>query len=348
MNVFKIIMKISKLAYISLIALIVTGCVIMNTPSIKYEVRNHTVDPSEELRKLAEERKKLEEEKLAALKEIENEKIKLEKLIQEQKKQEELARTQKSYRIIPHASPAIVSPQLPMPSSVPSSPSFRIDPSASSIPESRSRPSDKSEKAYPYIKQREHNFTSSQSTKSDSFVIGEEVSKQLKNANLVLSLPSESNISKRITAELVLSPNMTLDELRVQVEQQNQLIQRSVQISKIMIAKITAPDFVISDVTSREQAISNTSPTKWIWNLEAKREGKLDIEVTLIAVVTVDGYKTEHHIRTFKEKVQIDIRADQVILDIISEHWKWAVGTLIIPFIGWAWTQYNKKSNPKT
>lgn len=186
------------------------------------------------------------------------------------------------------------------------------------------------------------------STKQSSKVIKSEpqhntVASQLYSANAVFSVPNKANITEDIKAQLLIDPNKTIEELQKSIKGQIQSAEK-IKVSKIVIAKIEAPDFIITNLSPNEQALSETDKTEWLWTLRPKSPGLHEINLTITAEVTVDSKFSKYHIRTFDKQVMIEITPIQIVESWWSKYWQWVFATLLIPFGKWL---YEKRKNKK-
>jgi len=156
---------------------------------------------------------------------------------------------------------------------------------------------------------------------------------QLTNAAMVFTLPENANIDDEVRAHLVIDANKTVDELAKSlggdVRASNQI-----KVSKIIVAKLVAPDFVVTPITPEEQALTIDESTEWIWDLQPKSAGSFTADLVITALVQVGNKSSTHSIKTFSKKLTIDIKPQQAIKAWFKEHWQWIVG-MILSIIGW-------------
>lgn len=169
------------------------------------------------------------------------------------------------------------------------------------------------------------------------------VAEQLYKANAVFGLPNKANINDEIKAQLIIDPVRTLEEIKKDITVGPVKEAEQIKIAKIVIAKLTAPDFDFISASSTEQAIVEDSKTEWFWVLRPKTSGIHPINLVIEAQVTVGNKTTPHFIRTFDKQVMIEITPVQLISTWWDKYWQWVFVTLLLPFIKWLYNKYTEK-----
>lgn len=216
---------------------------------------------------------------------------------------EQAARTQQEYRISPPA------PLRPLPMAAPP------PPPPLSFPKSQN-----------------------QNTKSK-----ETVSSKLVNANLAFAIKDQANIKEDIKAQLLIDFNQSTKELEDKLSVKGVKISQPIEISEIVKATITAPNFDISKITEEEQIISDYKPTEWLWILKPKSIGTHEVNLSVTALIKINGKETKHHLKTFDKNILIEITEKQIVVNWVEENWKWLISTLILPLIVFFYKR-NKKN----
>lgn len=170
-----------------------------------------------------------------------------------------------------------------------------------------------------------------------------EVERQLTTASLAFNVPESANIKDEFTVQLLVNQVLTPKELSKELRPSNRTVETKIKVSKILVAKITGPGFDITPVTPEEQALAGRESTEWLWRLKAKTPGEHTINVSVVAVVEVDGKKmAERHIKTFDHQITITIKTGQAIEDWLKKYWQWLVSTLLLPLVVWGWKTWKK------
>ena len=165
---------------------------------------------------------------------------------------------------------------------------------------------------------------------------------KLKLAAIAFSVPDIANIHDDIMVQLLIDPSKNETILAKELNSSNNAVVSKVLISKILDAKISAADFDIIKITPERQAIAETVPTEWLWELSATKPGVHDIHLTITAIVEVEGVKAERHIKTFEKVVKIEITNKQIILEFISKYWQWLWTVLLLPIATLIWKKIKK------
>jgi len=169
---------------------------------------------------------------------------------------------------------------------------------------------------------------------------------QLKNANMVFSVDKKINIEQSGKMRLIIDLTKTQAELKDAIKQQipnGTTVEANIKISKLVIAKaVGSTGLTILAVTPDEQAVLDDASTEWVWLVTADKPGEYEVNLTLTAVISVDGSKSQRFLKVFEDTVIIEATTYQTIMGIVEEQWHWAFTTLILPLAIWAW-----KSRPK-
>lgn len=175
----------------------------------------------------------------------------------------------------------------------------------------------------------------------------EKIEEQLYKAKIILNLPYESNINEVITAKLTALPDQAKDDIATINAGVKPRVHEEISISRIVNARLTAPDFVIDYLTPEEQAVSRVTPTTWQWRLTPKKSGSYIVNLSVMAVIKVDSQKfSEHHIKTFDQNLIITITNKQIFLLWLEKYWQWFFTTLVIPIGLWIYKKItSERSN---
>lgn len=169
------------------------------------------------------------------------------------------------------------------------------------------------------------------------------VNKKLFNAGLAFSIKDRANINEDVKAQLLINPSKDLADLEKDLTVSGTKVSKKVKVSRVVKATLTAPDFDVVNITDPEQIVSDIDSTEWLWTLKAKSSGTHEVNLSVTAVITVDGRESKHHLKTSDRTVVIEITGQQILIDWLKENWKWIIGTLIIPPIVFVFKEKFKK-----
>lgn len=175
--------------------------------------------------------------------------------------------------------------------------------------------------------------------------IADDIIAQLEPANMVFSVdPKRSNISDQIAVSVLVDLTQSLEDLKKSAGNSEIVSAAQIRVSKVMIARVVAPNFTVVPITPEEQPISQSETTRWDWQLIPTKTGRHEIHITINAEVTVDGATKVRNIETFRETVEIEITTWQVVKGWISKYWQWSFSTLLLPLGIWLWKRRESKS----
>lgn len=161
----------------------------------------------------------------------------------------------------------------------------------------------------------------------------DDVQTNLFNASLAFVLRDKANISEDIKAQLLIDPTTGIEQLEKELTVKGKTVSKKIQVSKIVTAKITAPDFDVTLITPEEQVLSFNKPTEWLWTLSPKSSGKFEVNLSVNAVININGRETSHHLKTFEKTIVVEITTQQIVKNWIAKNWQWVISTLIIPLL---------------
>ena len=171
----------------------------------------------------------------------------------------------------------------------------------------------------------------------------DKITSQLYAASMAFSAPETANVREHITIQLLLDPSKDLKELESKLSEPGKKTSTKVSISQIVIASLSAPDFIIEQVTPEEQAVAQSVPTEWLWTLIPKSTGKNEIKLSITAIVKIDNKEYKYHIKTYETTIVIEVKPQQVILDWLAKYWQWLFSTLLLPLGLYLYKRYKKE-----
>jgi len=168
---------------------------------------------------------------------------------------------------------------------------------------------------------------------------------QLKQASMAFVVPASVNIDSPFIIQLMINPSLTESELSQGLTKSGVKSSDKISISKIVLARVVSSDFTITPITPESQAISNIESTEWLWEVTPKKIGIQDIELTITALVSVDGEKSQRHLKTFEKIINVEITNTQILKEFIKNYWQWLWTVCLTPLLALAWRKYqNRKS----
>lgn len=153
------------------------------------------------------------------------------------------------------------------------------------------------------------------------------------NASLAFAIRDRANINEDIKAQLLIDAKKEITQLEKELTVEGNSITKQIQVSKIIIAKLVAPDFEVTAITPEEQLLSLNSTTEWLWILNPKSHGIFEVNLSVIAILNVNGRESKHHLKTFDKTIVIEISQKQILQQWLNKNWQWITSTLIIPLV---------------
>jgi hypothetical protein len=171
----------------------------------------------------------------------------------------------------------------------------------------------------------------------------DQVLEQLSKANLAFVMPGEANVKSKIRAQLLISFDLLAEDLARELRIEGEEFTGEVLVSRVVLAKLTAPAFTVDPITPERQAVSQTATTEWLWHLTPTATGTHEVFLTITAFVYVDEDNfVERHIRTFEKVIIVEVEPQQVLLDWLAQYWQWLFTTLLIPLFLYLRKRYKK------
>jgi hypothetical protein len=107
-----------------------------------------------------------------------------------------------------------------------------------------------------------------------------------------------------------------------------------------MEARLSSPNFAITQVTPEQQAVAHGHVTEWKWEIKPAAEGRHHLHLTLSALLSVGGTSTPRAIRTFDKLIEVEVTWPQRVNSFIQGNWQWLWAALLAPLAGWGWSKW--------
>lgn len=176
----------------------------------------------------------------------------------------------------------------------------------------------------------------------DPFAAVDELLQELELGTIAFTVPRSLNLRETAMVQLVLSLNLTVDELSGMIESAAPVESAAVRVSDRMQARLSGANFSISAITPETQAVSRGEPTQWRWEARPLAEGTHSLHLTLSALLRVDGESTARTIRTFDREIEVKVTVPQRLGGFLRENWEWLWTALLVPVGGWIWRRVRR------
>lgn len=171
--------------------------------------------------------------------------------------------------------------------------------------------------------------------RTDDFLIADRALEKLEVANIAFNTPQKMNIKESTKIQLFLGLSKSSEELSNQITGPGAQESASIRVSSEMEARLTGANFSITAVKPEKQVVSRNSTTDWQWEVQPKSEGRLNLHLTLTAIVDVNGTSVQKAIRTFDREIEVEVTLKQAISSFLKTNWQWLWAAILIPLTGW-------------
>lgn len=173
---------------------------------------------------------------------------------------------------------------------------------------------------------------------------------QTMSAAITYNVPSSMNVEETKTIQLLISPSLSANELKGQLNEPGTVITATVSVTPRMRAELRGADpdaFTIQPLHDNpEQLLSNVEPTEWRWTIKAEKAGVQELTLTLYRLIEF-GNKEYWRQVTYENSVTVNVTLAQRLANF---NWEWLVGILLtgilIPAL-WRVIDKRQKSRPK-
>jgi hypothetical protein len=166
-------------------------------------------------------------------------------------------------------------------------------------------------------------------------------------ANIVFNPPDTMRMEQTQSVQLLLSGSATAEELQKQITAAGSLISDQVQVSNLLDTRLTGVNFQIEAVTPEQQAVGTTRTSHWEWRVTPTRHGAQQLELTINAILRIDGVDREVSIRTFDRTINVNVDWFDSVSAFIAANWQWLWTAIFVPIALVAWRWFRKGKSAK-
>ncbi len=161
--------------------------------------------------------------------------------------------------------------------------------------------------------------------------------------NIAFNVPDAMSFEEMRSIELVLSPSKSIEEVAGMPQEPGHIETARIQFSNVMEASLTGAGFEVTKVTPERQPISNVRETVWKWDVRASKPGRQRLNLTMNAILNIDGSEQVRTIRTFKKEIVIVVSWRRRVVDFGANNWQWLWAAIGIPAATWFWSYRRKQ-----
>jgi hypothetical protein len=158
--------------------------------------------------------------------------------------------------------------------------------------------------------------------------------KRLARANIAFNVPTKIRLGQTAQIELLLSPALTIRQLRSTITALGRREGARVQVSREMEAQLTGFGFKIAAITSEKQPVSGSGVTQWLWDIEPTETGTHHLHLTLTAFINLEGRESARPVRTFDRTLTINVTWYHRLSGFVSDNWQWLWAAILTPLAG--------------
>ena len=174
---------------------------------------------------------------------------------------------------------------------------------------------------------------------------------KLRQASIAFNAPTELSIHEVAEIRLLVSAGQSIARLRADLQEavdeklgQGVIFVGRVEASDVMVANLSGLGFSIEENSRPEQFVSKRHVTTWSWNIEPMRTGKLRLQLTLSAVINVQGRERPFTVQTFERILTVDVTWHERLTDFVEDNWQWLWTALLVPVVGLTWRRRRPKN----
>ena len=161
-------------------------------------------------------------------------------------------------------------------------------------------------------------------------------------ANIAFNTPKQIPLGDYSEIELLVSLKEAEEQLAKAVAAPGPVETSRVRVSPYLEARLSGVGFRVESSTPPRQMLSRTQRTRWQWQIEPTKADTLKLDLTLNAMITIDGEKHERAIETFRREILVDVPIGQRVVQVVSNNQEMLATVLVIPVGGWLWRRYRK------
>ena len=157
---------------------------------------------------------------------------------------------------------------------------------------------------------------------------------------IVFNTPDEMHYDESKPIALLLSPSKSIEELTKELElrtfqEESDVGSATVEVTDRMQATLKGRNFEVEDITNPTQAVRDSGTTQWLWEVTPKASGAHYLYLTLSAVLDLKGEATPQVIDVYERRIDVRITFPERVASLLTDNWKWIIGTLITLFGIW-------------
>ncbi len=168
---------------------------------------------------------------------------------------------------------------------------------------------------------------------------------KMQTANIVFDTPSSMYRNKTYIINLKLDAVKDISDLFKELsgtEKESAVVKYSSTMKAELISE-NKKAFEITPITPDTQVISSINTTSWKWDVTPLEQGEQNLHLSLTAFLDIEGKEKALSIKTFDKVIEVNISYPDEITLFMQNNWKWILGSLLFPLVGFWWKNNRKK-----
>ena len=168
---------------------------------------------------------------------------------------------------------------------------------------------------------------------------------KMQTANIVFDTPSSMYRNKTYIINLKLDAVKDISDLLKELsatEKESAVVKYSSTMKAELISE-NKKAFEITLITPDTQVISSINTTSWKWDVTPLEQGEQNLHLSLTAFLDIEGKEKALSIKTFDKVIVVNIAYPDEIFLFMQNNWKWILGSLLFPLVGFWWKNNRKK-----
>ena len=165
--------------------------------------------------------------------------------------------------------------------------------------------------------------------------------------NIVFNTPDRMSVNRPQTIQVELSASATVEALQKKITAAGPLSSDRIQISDQLDVHLTGANFLIQAMTPESQPVGTLTTSHWEWRVTPTQSGAQQLELTLNAVLRIDGVEREFSIQTYNKAIDVNVDWPDLLSSFVAANWQWLWTTLFVPVVVVAWRRFRAKKPDK-
>jgi hypothetical protein len=156
-------------------------------------------------------------------------------------------------------------------------------------------------------------------------------------ANIAFNTPTELHLDEEEAVRLLVSREQAIEELQEQLEAAGREEGYRIEVSDVIVAKLTGLDFDIEPTSDSRQPVLSTGVTMWGWSVEPTEPGTRSLHLTISALIDVGGTEETLTLKTFDRTWTVVVPWPDRVTGFAGENWQWLWTAILLPLGAIVW-----------